>query len=74
MKKYIKKTITKQYDVVDKTICDCCNKEIQEFKEYVNIQKTFGYFAEIFQDGDRYDIDICEDCFEKWILSFHKIP
>lgn len=74
MKTY-KKKLTK---VVDQILCDCCGqsctKEVPTIKpsfdhEYATIKATWGYFSK--QDGNQFDIEICEHCFNE-VIDFLK--
>lgn len=60
---------------IDKTMCNCCGKEIKNTKEsLINIAFTFNYFTKLFIDGERHRIDICENCYAKWIKTFKHAP
>lgn len=54
-----------------KVICDLCKKQIDENEvesdDYVHIEKEFGYWSGF--DGEHHSIDICCDCYEKYIYS-----
>jgi hypothetical protein len=63
MKKYVKKTI----DDLDDITCDVCN---QSCKKHHNIESAtlsayWGYDSK--RDGETFDVDICESCFDKLI-------
>ena len=62
----VQETVTK----IDKVICDVCGKEIEknelnEFYDYFEIDKKWGYFSKC--DGRNDKFDICEDCYEKML-------
>ena len=46
----------------------CCQEEQNE-KEFLSIEKTWGYFSSQ-KDGEIHTIDLCEACYEKWIAQF----
>ena len=59
--------------------CNCCGKEFRIKKDtqivledYVQIDKVWGYFSE--KDGLRQKMNICENCFERWIQTFRVPP
>jgi ribosomal-protein-alanine N-acetyltransferase len=56
--------------VIDKTVCNCCGKEIVD-EEYIHINQSFGYWSN--HDGEIHNMDICQECYEKFISTF-KIP
>ncbi|WP_105616628.1 hypothetical protein [Vallitalea okinawensis] len=74
MKKY--KTIVIKKTEVDSVICNCCGREINKdqyglMEDYITIKKTWGYNSAF--DGQSHELDVCNDCYEKWIKSFkHK--
>lgn len=58
---------------VKSIICNCCGKKIELVHEYNitdinNIIIEFGYGSRF--DLSAWEIDICDDCIEKWIQSF----
>ena len=70
MKFFREKTVK----VLDTIYCDACGKNCSIIEpthehEYAKIEATWGYFSE--QDGTRYDIEICESCFNE-VLDFLK--
>ena len=75
MKQY--KTIQVQKQVPDRIICNCCGREIQitkqhPYPEYVSIRKEWGYDSPY--DGEVHEIDLCQDCYAKWIRTFKFAP
>lgn len=75
MKKY--KSVTIEKLDVDKVICNCCGKEIKidkfgEIEDYITIKKSWGYNSNF--DGEEHEIDICNDCYQKWIEKFEINP
>ncbi len=63
---------TKKMEVV----CNCCGRKLTASKGVVkegvlSINADWGYFSK--KDGEIHKIDICEECYDKWKLSF-KIP
>ena len=61
-------------NVVSSTVCNCCGKEMVYCEEMINVQHTFGYYANIFDDGAEHNIDVCETCYAKWIETFKIAP
>jgi hypothetical protein len=62
MKQFKNKTV----EVLDDLICDICGESCKDKNfgyESANISATWGYASN--QDGSKYDIDLCENCFEK---------
>ena len=62
-----------------KKYCNCCGKEIQikqnteiVLEDYVNIDKIWGYFSD--KDGIRQKMNICENCFDRWVKGFVIAP
>lgn len=50
--------------------CDICGKDCRKNREdydgeYAVLQATWGYFSG--KDGDQYNVDLCENCFDKTI-------
>lgn len=75
MKHY--KTIQIQKQVPDHIICNCCGQKIritgqQPYPEYVSIRKEWGYNSPY--DGEVHEIDLCQDCYQKWIRTFRFSP
>ena len=59
---------TEPKKVVDEILCDCCGKSCTITEpviehEYASIEAIWGYFSN--QDGNQYNLDICEDCFNE---------
>ncbi len=72
MKHY--KTILVEKQVPDQIICNCCGKTLEgqhPYLDYLHIQKQWGYDSPY--DGETHEMDICPDCYAKWIQTF-KIP
>ncbi|MCI5919830.1 MAG: hypothetical protein MRZ75_10955 [Roseburia sp.] len=46
----------------------CCQEEQNE-KEFLSIEKTWGYFSSQ-KDGEIHTIDLCETCYGKWTKGF----
>ena len=75
MKQY--KTIQMQKQMPERIFCNCCGQEIQTTKqhpypEYVSIRKKWGYDSPY--DGEVHEIDLCQDCYAKWIRTFKFAP
>lgn len=49
------------------TVCNVCGKVLTrcEEKNHVKINQVIGYGSQF--DGDRVDMDICNECFDKLI-------
>lgn len=65
--------INEEKKQISKVICNMCGEEIKKdvygyFKDYVHIDKVWGYNSE--KDGESISIDICEKCFDKLISDF----
>ncbi len=70
MKTYKKKTVK----VLDQIHCDICGESCTTTEpciehEYAKLEATWGYFSN--QDGNQYDIEMCENCFNE-LLGFIK--
>lgn len=57
-------------------ICNCCGKKFsakpdQNNIEIFHIEKEWGYFSK--KDMVKHVFDVCENCYDKWILGF-RIP
>lgn len=62
-------------NLYNEIICNCCGKVIitkgqLPKKEYIRIKKTWGYFSN--KDGQVHTMNICEDCYDKWVATFVK--
>jgi hypothetical protein len=81
MKKY--KTVTKKVSELDSVKCDFCGKirswdislgktEFIEAQNFVHIEKTNHYgsiLGDTLLDNEKIELDICEECFKKYILD-----
>jgi len=80
MKKFKTKKINKL--VLKSVTCNCCGKDIKDtcsredefYADYISINIVFGYFTEIFEDGEFHSCDICEQCYANWIETFKHHP
>lgn len=60
-----------------KVLCNQCGKEL-EVKDGIikegcfSIDYEFDYFSN--KDGYIYSLDLCEECFDKWIKGFDTQP
>ena len=59
--------------IIDKVVCNCCGKINVINNEYnmtdiSPIDISFGYGSRF--DLTTWEMDICDDCIEKWIKSF----
>ena len=74
----------KQYETVETTEqkvagirCNCCGRLIcpdkaHPYRNYLSIEKEWGYDSPY--DGERHSMEICSDCYQKWISSFSFPP
>lgn len=78
-----KEIVKREENVVDDVVCNCCGNSLIHkktsdghitCKEYIRIEKLFGYYAEVFEDGERHTVHICEECYAKWIATFKHSP
>lgn len=53
-------------------ICHCCGKKI-EGADYLHIEKVWGYFSKD-KDGQKHQIDLCEECYDNWVQGFKYKP
>lgn len=70
MKKIAEKTI----EVIDDVVCDICNKsckDCHENMESASLTAYWGYSSK--KDGQQYEVDICENCFDKTLEFFAKL-
>lgn len=58
----------REQEVLKKTVCDCCGREIGKQEDFLHLEKTWGYFSR--KDGEYHQWDICEDCYDKWVKGF----
>lgn len=68
------KTKKKKYILqVDDVVCDVCCKSCKKTCdiESASLFARWGYDSR--KDGELYDIDLCEECFDKVISYLHKI-
>lgn len=75
MKQY--KTIQVQKQVPEHIICNCCGQEIKitqqhPYPQYVSIRKEWGFDSDY--DGELHEIDLCQECYGKWIQTFKISP
>jgi GH25 family lysozyme M1 (1,4-beta-N-acetylmuramidase) len=65
---------------INEVVCNCCGKQIKkysvnnanQFNDYIHIEKTFTYLSN--HDMEIHNIDICEDCYDKFIATFKIKP
>jgi len=53
--------------------CNMCGRRIQAEQEIVQedtirIEKIWGYFSD--KDGEKHSLNLCEECYDKWIKGF----
>ncbi|MBQ7915996.1 MAG: hypothetical protein IJ315_04325 [Firmicutes bacterium] len=65
------KTIQVSKRVIDRVRCNCCARLIQD-EEYFSAVKHWGYRSPY--DTEVHAMDVCTDCYEKWIRSFAVSP
>ena len=75
MKHY--KTIQVQKRVPEHIVCNCCGKKIQisdqhPYPEYISIRKEWGFDSPY--DGEVHEIDLCQECYQKWIQTLKISP
>lgn len=75
MREYIEKE--QKESELTKVLCNQCGKEL-EVKDGIikegcfSIDYEFDYFSN--KDGYIYSLDLCEECFDKWIKGFDTQP
>jgi len=65
---------TKKVKIVDEIICDICGsscKDANVGNEHASLVAHWGYASR--KDESKYDIDFCENCFDKLIKYLKKI-
>jgi hypothetical protein len=70
MKKIGQKTI----EVIDDVVCDICEKSCKDHidnMESASLNAYWGYSSK--KDGQNYDIDLCENCFDKTLEFLSKL-
>ena len=80
MKQFKNRKVNKQ--ILKSVTCNCCGEDIKDtffsddefYAEYISIDVRFGYFAKMFEDGERHNSDICEQCYANWIKTFKHHP
>ena len=72
-----KEVQTKQ-QVPDKMICDRCKAEVHDKfgggvgvgqEDFIEVRHEFGYGSD--KDGEFWEFDLCEKCFEETIKEMH---
>lgn len=58
---------------IEKIICNQCGKEIPMVNGRMaagvcSIHQTWEYGSD--KDGETHEIDLCEDCYDKWVTEF----
>jgi len=76
MKKIQTETKTITEEKVTSITCNCCGKVVEgETVEYdsdiTELNISFGYGSRF--DTNQWNMDICDDCLEKWVSTF-KLP
>ncbi|RUO35705.1 MULTISPECIES: hypothetical protein [Aliidiomarina] len=71
----MKKETNQATTVIEDIICDICGESVipnvlkkhlknaNDFSDYAKLTASFGYGSK--RDGERFDFDFCESCFEK---------
>lgn len=70
----MKKTALKTIEVIDDVTCDICNKSCKDHidnMESASLTAYWGYSSK--KDGQNYDLDICESCFDKTLEFLVKL-
>jgi hypothetical protein len=70
MKKIAQKTI----EVIDDIECDICGKTCKDHLDNIesaSLSAYWGYYSK--KDGQNYEIDICEKCFDKTLEFLAKL-
>lgn len=70
----MKKTALKTIEVIDDVTCDICNKSCKDHidnMESASLTAYWGYSSK--KDGQNYDLDICESCFDKTLEFLAKL-
>ena len=60
-------------DMAKQIVCNVCGKQIDQIYEnqlVISIHNYIGYGSK--HDGDKIDLDICADCFDKLIDGFRE--
>ncbi len=66
-----KEKIEKEVEIIDCVVCNKCGKKLDSCtSEYITLDPEFGYFSEIFGDGDKHESHICEWCYLDFIRTF----
>ncbi len=70
MKTYKHKKVTEVIEEVDTVICNCCGKTEKDpnYQTITDISISFGYGSS--HDGDRWFMDLCDECLENITDSF----
>ncbi|NMA83004.1 MAG: hypothetical protein GX962_03960 [Epulopiscium sp.] len=71
------KIISVQKEEVASIHCNGCGTPIPRdkhgnFEETLHIEKEWGYLSK--RDGEIHSIDLCQNCYEKWINTFAISP
>lgn len=58
-------------------ICNQCGKDLRVEDGYLkegcfHVDYVFGYFSN--KDGMRHSLDLCEECYDKWIAQMKVAP
>lgn len=63
------RTETAELQVLDVIVCDCCGLRSPagdpESYAYETFQFRAGYYSSYNDDGDTYDVDLCQHCIRK---------
>ena len=71
------KAILIEKQEVDTVICNCCGKQIihgkdKKMGEYLSVVKHWGYHSPF--DGEKHSLDVCPECYHRWIQTFQFPP
>jgi hypothetical protein len=70
----MKKIAEKVIEVVDDVTCDVCGKSCKDHMdnmEQATLSAYWGYSSK--KDGQNYEVDICENCFDKTLEFLSKL-
>jgi len=73
--KFLEKVIEEKVKIYS-VVCNCCGKKIEfpdgyDNTEITDITISFGYGSRF--DLTTWEMDVCDDCIEKWVKTF-KLP
>lgn len=70
----MKKIASKTIEVIDDVSCDVCGKNCKDGLENIESALLTAYWGFTSKkDGQNYEIDICEECFDKTLEYLSKL-